>query len=218
MRHLHILFSAFVFILCFSPYTHARFGETYEESVARYKKAGYSKVQTAQIVPEYGSSKPFLVIKAGLENDSVLVATELTWLKADFDPEKPQDIVAIKQVFVGEVPQETKNADTLKCENISYIFRDGQVEEDYVQKVIGAFTGVDSEKWGKNNGLASLPPGTSCFIHFKQEDFLTAIWSPRICTLMIQDSNSGDKLEPIYKLGEKIKREKISGGLKDTGL
>ncbi len=134
MRRLQILCLALVLQLLFNTAVHARWHETYAESVARYEAGGWKKSRTTHDVAENDPGTDRFKISS---RDGKTAATEITWEK-DYDDPKPTDVIRITQIFATDEESPDTPLDSFKCEIIGYTFRDGSKTTSTYRKAFGA--------------------------------------------------------------------------------
>jgi hypothetical protein len=151
MRCLYLTCISLSLVLFLGNHVHARIGETYEESVKRYEKAGFTKERTTTTIPPDDKELGYCVMKTS-QSKSVLNrqgVTELTWTNGGPVARQTVGVVLIKQFFFGKWPPTRRPKpwqDVLHCFEITYKFRDATDPEStnfktWMRKVLAASTG-----------------------------------------------------------------------------
>ena len=108
MRCLYLTCISLSLVLFLGNHVHARIGETYEESVKRYEKAGFTKERTTTTIPPDDKELGYCVMKTS-QSKSVLNrqgVTELTWTNGGPVARQTVGVVLIKHIFLvnGHLP------------------------------------------------------------------------------------------------------------------
>ncbi len=127
MRYLYFACISSYLLLFFCNHAHARIGETYEQSVKRYEKAGFTKERTTVQVPPDDPELGFFEIDKKPVKRFDKGMKEITWTKKNPRGGKPVEVVSIRQLFYYEWPRTNQPKPwktVFRCVDITYQFKD----------------------------------------------------------------------------------------------